>query len=331
MRRAFAICIVIVVVAHLATTPIAGAQTVTKIHRVGWLSSGSTPPGANPVPSDFQRGMRDLGYVVGQNVVIEFRESDGNTDRLSDLATELARMPVDVIITAGDAAALAAGRATKTVPIVATEFGLDPVKAGLVASFARPEGNVTGLASISEDLWNKRLSMLKEMTPMVTRLVALWNPTNPGNTICVEELRTAARAQGIQLQAIEVRNGKTLDQALEIVTREPSGAIVICLDSVTLAHAKTIADFALARQFPTLAPLKEYVRAGALLSYGASLPAQRRRTAHYVTKILKGAKPSDLPVETPTSFELVVNLTSAKALGLALPPGIALLADDVLE
>lgn len=331
LRRALFACIVSAVGALVGATPDGRAQPASRVHRVGWLGNGSAPSSASPAVGDFQQGLRDLGYVVGQNVVIEFRYADGSADRLTDMAIELARSPMDVIVTSGEPAAFAAKRATQSVPIVATEFGLDPVKAGLVASLGRPGGNVTGLASISEDLWQKRLGLLRELAPKVARVAALWNPANPGNVFCVDELRSAAPGLGVQLRALEVRDAKTLDQAFAIMAREPIDAIAVCWDSVTLAHAKAIADFALSHRLPTVAPLREYAQAGALLSFGASLPAQRRRAAYYVNKILKGAKPSDLPVERPTLFELVVNLKTAKALGLALPPTIGLLADDLLE
>jgi putative ABC transport system substrate-binding protein len=330
MWRVFASCILGVAVAVVGAPLATQAQTASKVYRIGWLGSGSAPSG-NDAARDFQQGLLDLGYVVGRNVVIEFRYADGNVDRLVEMASELARLPVEVIVTSGEAAALAAKRATKSVPIVATEFALDPVKAGLVASLGRPEANVTGLASISEDLWQKRLALLKEVAPRVTRAVALWNPANPGNAICVDELKAAAPGLGVQLRSLEVRDAKALDQAFAIMTREPTDALAICWDSVTLGHATAIADFALAHRMPTVAPLKEYARAGALLSFGASLPAQRRRAAYYVNKILKGTKPGDLPVERPTLFELVVNMRTARALGLGLPQGIALLADDLLE
>ena len=331
MRRTLGGCIVGAAIVLAGAASIAFAQTATKVYRIGWLGNGSAPSRASPEAGDFQRGLRDAGYVEGQSVVIEYRYAGGNVERLPELASELVRLPVDVIVTAGEPAALAAKRATKSVPIVATEFGLDPVKAGLVTSLGRPEGNVTGLASISEELWPKRLALLKEVAPKVTRVAALWNPANPGNAQCVDELKAGAPGLGVQLRNIEVRDAKTLEQAFALMTKEPTDAIAVCWDSVTLTHAKAIADFALARRLPTLAPLKEYAQAGALLSFGASLPAQRRRTAYYVNKILKGAKPADLPVERPTLFELVVNMRTARALGLALPPGIALLADDLLE
>ena len=330
MWRAFASCILGIAVVPLCAPLAAQAQTTAKVYRVGWLGSGSSAS-ATASARDFQQGLGDLGYVIGRNVVIDYRYADGDSAGLAEMANGLAQSPVDVIVTSGETAALAAKRATKSVPIVAIEFGLDPVKAGLVTSLGRPEANVTGLASISEDLWQKRLALLKEVAPRVTRAAALWNPANPGNAICVEELRAAAPALGVQLRPLEVRDAKTLEQAFAIMAREPTDAVAICWDSVTLAHAKAIADFALAHRMATVAPLKEYAQAGALLSFGASLPAQRRRAAYYVNKILKGAKAADLPVERPTLFELVVNMRTAKALGIALPAGIALLADDLLE
>jgi putative ABC transport system substrate-binding protein len=310
--------------------PEADAQPAAKVYRIGWLGHGNAPTGANPGIADFQQGLRDLGYVDGKNVVVEFRYASGNVDKLPELATEFTRLKVDVIVTSGEPAAFAAKRATNAIPIVATEFGLDPVKAGLVASLNRPGGNVTGLSSISEELWQKRLALLRELVPRVSRVTILWNPANPGNRSCLDEIRTAAQAMGMQTQALEVGDGRALERAFTEIAKAPSDALVTCWDSVTLEHAKPIADFALKRRLPTLAPLKEYVQAGGLLSFGTSLPAHRRRAAYYVDKIFKGAKPGELSVEQPTNFELVVNLTTAKALGLTLPPAVVVLADDLI-
>jgi len=331
MRRTFAACMVGTAFALAGATLLAHAQAQPKMFRIGWLSNAGVGSGDSTEASDFQQGLRDAGYAVKQNVVIEFRYAEGDTDRLWDFASELARLPVDVIVTSGDSAAEAAKRSTKVVPIVATEFGQDPVKSGLVKSLGHPEGNITGLASVSEDLWGKRLSLLHEFAPKVRRLAALWNPSNRSNAICVDELNAAATALSMQIRAIGVRDAKGLEQAFLTMAKEPTDAIAICWDDITLVHAKAIADFALSRRLPTVAPLKEYAKAGALLSYGANLSAQRRRSAYYVKKILNGAKPAELPVERPTMFELVVNKRTARALGLALPQGIALLADDLLE
>jgi putative ABC transport system substrate-binding protein len=305
-------------IALSGTASRADAQPTAAIAHIGWLDAGNMGPGSGA--ADFQQGLHDAGFVVGQNLVIEFRYADGNYGRLPDLAAQLARLPVDVIVTSGELAALAAKRATQTVPIVATELSTDPVQAGLVRSLGRPEGNVTGIASISEDLWGKRLALLREIAPGVGRVAALWNPSNPGNAICVDELKSAAPGLAIQLRAIDVHDASSLDHAF-----------AICWDAVTFAHAKAIARYALSRRLPTVAPLKEYAQAGALLSFGASLPVQRRRSAYYVKRILTGAKPSDLPVERPTLFELVVNQATAKALNLAIPTAIALLCDDMVE
>ncbi len=309
---------------------LANAQPSVKMYRIGWLSNADSPPPDRGI-GDFLQGLRDLGLVEGKDVALESRFANGNVERLPELVAELARLKVDVIVTSGEPAALAAKRATKAIPVVATEFALDPVKTGLVASLARPEGNVTGLTSISEELWQKRLELLKALVPKLARVAVLWNPANPGNAYCVTEIRSAAKAMGLQLHPMEVRDANGLQRVLADLARESPEALVMCWDSVTLENAKPIGDFALSRRLPTLAPLKEYVQAGSLLSFGASLPAHRRRAAYYVGKILRGSKPSDLPVERPTHFELVVNVTTAKVLGLALPPALSVLADDLIE
>jgi len=326
MRGASDCCIVAIAVALVATPMCAVAQQPAKMPRIGWLGDGAPSGGG-----DFQRGLRDAGYIEGKNVLIEYRYAGGDVGRLPDFAAQFVQMPVDVIVTSGESAALAAKRATKAVPIVATEFGLDPVKAGLVASLARPDGNLTGLTSFSEDLWPKRLDYLKELAPRTARLGVLWNPSNPGNAVCVDELRAAAPKFGLQLHPVEIRDAKMLEAAFAALAKSPTDALATCWDSVTLKHAKEIADFALKNRWPLLAPLKEYAQAGALLSYGASLADQRRRAAYYVNKIIKGAKPAELPVERPTTFELVLNLRTAKALGLAMSPALSLMADDIIE
>ncbi len=214
---------------------------------------------------------------------------------------------------------------------MATEFGVDPVKAGLVASLGRPGGNVTGLATISEELWEKRIEILKQIVPRLTRVVVLWNPANPGDQSCLSEIQAAARRLGLQLRPLEVRDGKALERAFADIAREPADAVVACSDSVTLENARPIADFALRRRLATIFPLREFVDAGGLISFGASLAAHRRRAAFYVDKILKGAKPAGLPVERPTHFELVVNAGTAEVLGVTLPGALLLLADDIVS
>jgi putative tryptophan/tyrosine transport system substrate-binding protein len=330
-RRRWSMACIAAIALSLSPPEFASAQTPGKAHRVGWLGNGNPPTGADRAAGDFQQGLRDVGYVEGRSFAVEYRYAGGNPDRLAEHAAELVRMPVDIIVTSGEPAAYAAMRATKVIPIVTTDIGVDPVKAGFVASLGRPGGNVTGMTTLSDDLWQKRLGLLREVAPKVSRLAVLWNPANSGNTNCVEELKAAAPAMRLQLLHLEVRDAVALDRALAGMAKEPPDALVTCWDSVTLQHARTIADFALKYRLPTLAPLKEYVEAGGLLSFGTSLPSQRRRASHYVDKILKGAKPADLPVERPTLFELAVNLKTAKALGLAVPTGLLVLADDLID
>ena len=264
-------------------------------------------------------------------MAIDYRYATGDVDRLPQLAAEFVRLPVDVIVTSGEPAALAATRATKTIPIIVTQIGMDPVKAGLVASLARPGGNVTGLATLNEELWPKRLGLLKEVAPNVSRLAVLWNPANPGNASCIEEIKATAALLRVQVVSVEVRDAKALERAIAGMTSDPADALAACWDSVLLERAGAIAEFALKRRLPTLAPLKEYVEEGFLLSLGASLPAHKRRAAYYVDKILKGAKPADVPVERASLFELVVNLKTAKALGFAFPPALLVSVDDVIR
>jgi len=310
---------------------VAFAQPQAKVYRIGWLSNSSRSSSPDPSIKDFQQGLRDLGYAEGKNFVIDYRYASGNAERLPELAADLSRVPVDVIVTSGEPAALAAKRATRAIPVVATEIALDPVRAGLVASMGRPGGNVTGLATLSEELWQKRLALLKEVVPKIARVAVLWNPANPSNPYCLDEIKAVAPPLGVQVRDVEVSDAKALDNAFAALSKDSPDALVICWDGVTLAQASTIGDFALKRRLPTVAPLKEYAEAGALLSFGMSLPAQRRRSAYYVDKILKGSKPADMPFETPSLFELVVNLKTAKGLGVTVPPSFMVLADDLIR
>jgi len=312
----------------LAASAVLGAQPANKPFRVGWLSASSD---ASRGVTEFQQGLRDLRYVEGQTVVIEYRQSTGSVSQLAELAAELARIPVDVIVTSGESPAVAAKRSSKSIPIVAIDLAWDPVKAGLVASLSKPEGNLTGLASQSDELWPKRLGLLKQVKPGITRLAVLWNPGNQGNANCVAEISAGAAALDMEVQPLEARDAASLNRAFASMGTNLPDGLAICWDTATLASARSIADFALKHRLPTVAPLREYVDAGALLSYGPSLAAQRRRAAYYVDRILKGAKPAGLPVEQPTQFDLVVNVATAKRLEIALPPMIAGLADDVVQ
>ena len=329
MQRSYARSFVALVLTVFEATTDVAAEATTRIPRIGWLGHSSASSGPLGYAGDFQQGLRDLGYVVGQNVTIEYRYANGDVSRLPDLASELVRLRVDIIVTSGEPSAFAAKRATNEIPVIITELGVDPVKAGLVASLGRPEGNVTGLASQSEELWQKRLGLLKEIAPKVSRLAVIWNPDNPANASCVDEIKSVAPTLSMHAGVFGVRDANELQLAFSGIVAYASDAVVVCWDSVTLEHAKGIADFALKQRMPTIAPLREYAKAGALLSFGMSLPVQRRRSAYYVDRILKGAKPSSLPIERPTTFELIVNKTTAKALGLSLPMAIEVLADGV--
>jgi putative ABC transport system substrate-binding protein len=312
----------------LTAGSVLGAEQATKPFRIGWL--GGTPEASRSV-TEFQQGLRDLRYVEGQNIVIEYRRATGSVSQQAEIAAELVRIPVDILVTSGESPALAAKRTSKSIPIVAIDLAWDPVKAGLVASLSRPEGNLTGLASQSDELWPKRLGLLKQIKPKTARLAVLWNPGNQGNASCVAEISAGAATLDMEVQPLEARDASALDLAFRSIAATPTDAIAICWDSATLANARSIADFALKSGLPTVSPLREYVEVGALISYGPSLAAQHRRAAYYVDKILKGVKPASLPVEQPTQFDLVVNLTTAKRLGLTLPPIVVGVADDLIQ
>lgn len=295
------------------------------------LWPGSASSGSDPSVEIFQQSLRDVGYVEGQNLVIEHRFAENHRARLPDLAAELVRLPVDVIVTFGTTATRAAQHATSTVPIVMTAIGADPVATGLVASLARPEGNITGVTALNRELWEKRLVLLKEAVPELTHLIVLVNGTNPTHTTGLGEVTTVSRALGLHLHPLEIRNASAFEPAFAAIAQEPPDALVVLWDTLTAAHAQRIADFAVRHRLPTLAPIKAYVQAGALLSYGTNFPGQIRRAAEYVEKILKGAKPADLPVERPLGFELVINLKTAQALGLTLPPMLLFQATEMIR
>jgi len=329
MRRS-AIGLMLTLVLGFFVTPLAvEAQQSKKVYRIGFLSAGSSLP--TPNVEAFQQSLRDLGYVEGQNLAIEYRYAENHLERLPDLAAELVRLPVDLIVTSGTPATRAAKHATTTIPIVMAGIGADPVEAGLVASLARPEANVTGVAAIGTAGWEKRLELLREVVPRFVRLAVLWNPANPGNALCLSAVQSSAMALGVQLHALEVRDTNAFESAFAQIIQEPPDALLICWDGVTLHHASTIANFAVQSRLPTLAALREYAQAGALMSYGTSIPGQWRRAAYYVDKILKGTKPTDLPVELPMQFELVINLKTAQALGLTMPPTLLFQADEIIR
>jgi putative ABC transport system substrate-binding protein len=312
-----------ILVAPLATN----AQPAGKVYRIGFLRE-SQPPTA--WVEAFQQGLRERGYVDGQNVVVEFRVTNGSLDQLPQLAEELVRSQVDILMVPNMPAALAAKHATTTIPIVMVAIS-DPVGNGLVASLARPGGNITGLAAFPPEFVGKQLEFLKDVRPTVSRVAVLWNPANPTVARMVREADVAAQALGVQLHLVEARGPDAFDSAFAAMTSAHAGALLVLGDAMMLPHRRRLAELAATSHLPTMYNLREFVEAGGLLSYGTSRPDVWWRAATYVDKILKGAKPADLPVEQPTRFELVLNLKTAKALGITFPPTLLILADEVIQ
>ena len=295
------------------------AQQTGKIPRIGLLV-----PTVASRSEAFRQGLRDLGYVEGQNILIESRYAEGNADRLPHLAAELVGLKVALIVIEGNAGISAGKNATKTIPIVMAPSG-DPIGAGFVASLARPGGNLTGLSLLLTGLARKRLELLKEAVPKASRVAVLWSPSrrSAGATrasdLAFEETRTAAQALGVQLQSLEVGGPDDFDPAFSAMRRQHADALLLISNSLLFTHRRRLADLALNHRMPAMFEFREYAEAGALIAYGANLDDLSRRAATYVDKILKGAKPVNLPVEQPTKFELVINMKTAKALGLTIP------------
>ncbi len=314
--------------AMLLAAPLAAeAQPARKVHHVGVLQAGAPP---EPLVEAFREGLRDLGYVEGRDIVLEYRWAEGKLDRLPELAAELVGLRVDVITTLSTPAAIAARHATTTIPIVFTGVG-DPVGTGVVSSLAHPGGNVTGLSILATELSGKRLEILREMVPKVSRVAMLWNDTNPSMVLRVREAEAAAATLGVTLLSLGVHDLIAFDPAFAAIVNGRAGALLTLVDPFTRQHRQRIVDFAAQRHLPALYEAREFVEAGGLMCYGPSLLVIQRRSAAYVDKILKGAKPADLPVELPTRFELVINLKTAKALGLTIPPSLLGRADEVIE
>jgi len=315
----------------LLAAPLAAAQQAGKMPRIGFLSLNLA---ASPhLPEAFRQGLRDLGYVEGGNVVIEYRSAEGKPERLPALAAELVALKVDVILAGGPAQALAAKHATRTLPIVFTAAP-DPVTDGLVTSLARPGGNVTGLSNLTTDLVDKRLELVKQAVPGVSRVAILWQPGGQGGRTgkdMLKEAEVAARTLGVRVQVVEARGPEDFDRAFSDMTRARAGVLTGLSGSMFFNERRRLVDLAAKNRLPAVYPLREYVEAGGLMSYGPNLADMFRRAATYVDKILKGAKPADLPVEQPTKFELVINLKTAKALGLTIPPSLLQRADQVIE
>jgi len=314
----------------LAAPFVAEAQQAGKIWRIGLLSYAASDSGGAARWKAFREQLRELGYVEGQNVFFESRWGDGQVGRLRGLAAELIDAKVDIMVTASSEAALAAKQATRSIPIV-TATGGDPVKLGVVASLARPGGNVTGVFSLSNDLVGKRLEFLKQLIPRVARVAFLRHSDNRASALNLRDAESAARPLGLVVQSVGVRGPKELDAAFGAMKRERADAVIVLEATAFFPDRQRIADLALMHRLPMAAQAREYAEAGALISYGTDYLDLFRRAAMYVDKILKGAKPADLPIEQPTKFELVINLRTAKALGLTIPPSLLQRADQVIE
>jgi ABC-type uncharacterized transport system substrate-binding protein len=309
------------------------AQQAAKMPRIGVLATGMA--GASPkLREAFLQGLRDLGYVEGRNVVIEYRFAEGNFERLPALAAELVALKVDVIWTGATPQALAAKQATKTIPIVCASFA-DPVTDGLVISLARPGGNVTGLSNIAPGLVGKRLELLTQAVPGVGQVSVLWHPGGAGERTqkdMLKEAQVAALALGVRLQFVEARGPADFDRAFSEMTRARAGALTVFSGSpMFVTEKRRLVDLAAKNRLPAMYPWREVVEAGGLMSYGADQADMHRRAATYVDRILKGAKPADIPVEQPTKFELMINLKTAKAMGLTIPQSVLLRADQVVQ
>ena len=312
------------------------AQPATKIRKIGVLNA---LPREAPLPQVFLRGLRDLGYVEGKNIIVEYRS--GAYGDFPALAEDLVKLKVDIIYAVLEQAALAASNATTTIPIVFAVLG-DPVRSGLVASLAHPGGNVTGITAFGSDLGGKRIELLKDFIPRLSRIGVLWNPATPAKMpdgpqmnrpaqMGLEQTEEAGRALGVQVHSFPVRRPSDFSNAFEAAKHDRIGAFIVEEDSLTYSERSRIIELAATHDVPAMYGYRDYVVSGGLISYGANLPQLMHRLLDYIDKILKGAKPSDLPVEQPTKFELVINLKTAKALGLTIPPSLLLRADEVIQ
>ena len=308
---------------------VAEAQQPAKVSRIGYLTANSSSADM-PRLDAFRRGLRALGHVEGQNIVMEYRFTDGKFERLPDLAAELVRLKVDVFVANTTNAALAAKSATRTIPIFFIGVS-DPVAAGLVDSFARPGGNITGLTNIAPVLSGKRLELLKETVPKLSRVAVLWDPQNPGSIPQWNESQLAARELGLQLHSREVSSVDKYESAFKEATKAGSTALAVTLNPLAVSNQKRVVDLAAKNHLPAIYARGDFVDNGGLMSYGPSVAAEGRDAARLVDKILKGTKPADLPVEQPTKFDLVINLKTAKALGLTIPPLVLMRAEKVIK
>jgi putative ABC transport system substrate-binding protein len=307
------------------------AQQQGKVWRVGFLALRQVAiSDSDYYYGPFRQGMRKLGYVEGKNLIIEWRSADGKSERLPGLAVELVQLKVDVIVAGGTQATSTAQKATTTIPIVMGSIG-DPVAGGFVKSLAHPGGNITGVSNIASNIGPKQLEMLLSMVPKLSRVAILVNPDNSALTTALKNVQATAQRTGVTILAFEARTPQEIENAFSQMTRQKAGGLIVTRDASLNQQVRQIAELAAKNRLPTIAGLREYVEAGGLMSYGTNLADQYRRAATYVDKILKGAKPADLPVEQPTKLELVINRKTAKALGLTIPQPLLISADKVIE
>jgi ABC-type uncharacterized transport system substrate-binding protein len=311
-----------------AAWPLAArAQQAGKTYRIGWLQPGPIP---DPWVNGFRQGLQEFNYVEGKNLIIEYRWGDGSFDRLPAMAGELVGLNPDVIISVNTAALLALQKLTTTIPIVMLGTA-DPVGLGLVRSLARPGANITGMSVMAPELSQKRLEFLKEVVPNLDRVAVLSNPGNPAVILALQETQAAAQALGLTLHSVDVHEPSEIDLALSAIAREPRGALVLLIDTMIHSQRVPIVAFAVKHRLPTISPFREFAEAGGLMAYGPQLPDLLRRAVGLIDKILRGERPANLPVQQPTKFELVINLKTARALGLTVPAKLLALADEVIE
>jgi putative ABC transport system substrate-binding protein len=309
--------------------PAVAQRSAGTVPRIGYLSSGLRSNDRNREP--FLQGLRALGYVEGKNILIEYRHAEGKPERVAQLAEELVRLKIDVlVVTAGGGTVRRIKKVTDAVPTVFMLVS-DPVGEGLVASLARPGGNLTGMSSVSEDLVGKRLELFKETIPRLSRVAVLLDPTDPSNISSFKEIETTAKSMGVQLQSLEVQRADEFESAIRSATQAKAGGILILPTALLTAHRKRIGELAINNRLPTMFATSQYMDSGGLMSYGPDHSDLSRRAATYVDKILKGAKPSELPVERPMKFELFINLKTAKQIGLTIPPNVLARADKVIR
>jgi putative tryptophan/tyrosine transport system substrate-binding protein len=325
------IIVLLVTFLALSSVHLADAQQPKKVPRIAYVSAGDAASNSARTEA-IRMALRELGYIEGQNIAFEYRYAEAKPDRYPELAAELVRLAVDLIVVSGGGRLIrAAMNATKTIPIVMSGRGIDPVEAGLVESLARPGGNVTGITNLTRELGGKRLELLKEAVPKVARVAFLYESANPGSLRELKEVPVAAGALGLTVRSWEVRDANGFEKVFAALKKERPDGLYVTPNPLITANQKRIIAFALKSRLPSVGSIREYADAGGLMSYDADIADSYRRVAYYVDRILKGAKPADLPVEQPTKFELVINLKTAKQIGLTIPPNVLVRADRVIK